>query len=280
MNFTINDESFLTKSISSELANLLKELEADAKIRNAFKKYISEVLKAYERSSIDNLTNLLSKPVKDKLLLTYPSSKETFENLSVDIKRHSESAITSLYENILEYCNNHGLSLRGKMPRLIIDGLLEIIIDDNNQTAKVGTIFIHTLNWEKIQIALDRERQRIWGRPFDAASFRDDLLEILSNLLKIKANPVGWVRLEDVYRTLKKMAQEKNPNWKTGGRLVAYYKDEFSADLSNLWNAQVNRKIEYPLIEMSSIRDPRLSFKVVMPDGQIGSYGYIRKKKE
>jgi len=63
-------------------------------------------------------------------------------------------------------------------------------------------------------------------------------------------------------------------------RLVAYYKDEFCADLSKLWKAQKQNDINIPHLELSGIRDNRLSYKVTLPDGKIELYGHIRPPKE
>lgn len=280
MTFMDDNESSLAKLICSDLDNLLKQVEVDIKQRNSMKKYLSQMLKAFEKSDTETLNRLLLKRVKDQLLTSYPIAKETLEKLFIDVKRHSEQAFSSLFGYFQEYCESEEISLRGKMPKLFIDYLLEVIMDEKKQTAKIGIVFLKTLDWERIRVTLDRERHRIWGREFNPLSFRDNLLNVHSELLKIKPSPVDWVRLEDVYQSLKTQIQQENPDWKKGGRLVAYYKDEFSADLSKLWKAQINQKIDFPHIELSGVRDPRLSYKIVLPDRRIDSYGHMRPRKE
>lgn len=280
MNILDNNESSLAKLTLSELSRLLQEVEKDIKQRNSIKKYLSKMKKAYERSDSEILIKLLSKQAKEQLMSLYPRARETMEKLSVDIRRHSEQAFSSLFSRFQEYCSNHKIHLQGKLPKLFVDRLLEVELNENKQTAKIGTVFLKNLDWEKIRVAIDRERHRIWYREFDPTSFRDNLLSVYSDIIKVKPNPVGWVRLEDVYQSLKRDIQQKNPNWKKEGRLVAYYKDEFSADLSKLWEVQISQKISSPHIELSGIRDPRLSYKIVLPDGKIESYGYMRPKKE
>lgn len=275
-----NNESSLTKLILSELSRLLQEVEKDIKQRSSIKKYLSEMKKAYEWSDSETLIKLVSKQTKEQLMSLYPTARETMEKLSVDIRRHSEQAFSSLFSRVQKYCENSKIDLQGKWPKLFINRLLEVEMDENKQTAKIGTIFLKTLDWGKIRVAIERERHRIWDREFDPTNFRDQLLNIHLEIIKVKPNPVGWVRLGDVYQSLKRDIQQKNPNWKKGGRLVPYYKDEFSADLSKLWKAMINQKIGFPHIELSGIRDPRLSYKIVLPDGQIGSYGHMRPKKE
>ena len=275
-----NSESSLARLISSELDYLSKQVGGDIKRRNSIKKYLSQIQKAFGQSDIEALNGLLLRQVKEELLAYYPTARETLEKLSIDVRRRSEEMFSSLFSRFQEYCENEKIPLRGKMPKLSIDNLLEADMNEKKQTAKIGTVFLRTLDWDKIRMTLDRERRRIWDRDFDLTGFRDNLLDAHSELLKIKPNPVGWVRLEDVYQTLKSQIQERNPNWKMGGRLVAYYKDEFSADLTKLWDAQTRQRIAFPHLELSGIRDPRLSYKIVLPDGQIGFYGHMRPKKE
>ena len=109
---------------------------------------------------------------------------------------------------------------------------------------------------------------------------RVELIDLYKEIILIKPNPVGWLRLEDIYQGLKNRVQVNNPAWNTGGRLVAYYKDEFSADLSNLWRAQTSERLGPPHIEFSGIRDPRFAYKVVLPGSQIGLYGHMRPVKD
>lgn len=280
MTFMDKNESSLARLIMSELSRLSQEVERDTKQRNSIKKYLSEMKKAYERSDTETLNRLLLRQTKDQLLSIYPTARETLEKLLIDVKRHSEQVFSSLFNHFQEHCKSEKISLRGKMPKIFINHLLEVYMDEKKQTAKIGIVFLKTLDWEKIRITLDRERQRIWDREFNPVSFRDHLLNVHLEIIKVKPNPVGWVRLEDVYQSLKRDIQQKNPNWKKGGRLVAYYKDEFSADISRLWKVQVAQQIGFPHIELSGIRDPRLSYKVVLPDGKIESYGHMRPKKE
>ena len=179
-----------------------------------------------------------------------------------------------------KYCAEHGLILKGKLPKLSINSLLDVELNEVKRTAKIGSSFSRNLDWEKLEVVLDGELKRIWERDVAPSVFRDELLSIHARILRLKPNPVGWVRLEDVYQELKRIEEGKNLDWKKGGRLVSYYKDEFSADLSMLWRAQAINKIDSPHIEFSGIRDPRRSYKVVISAGRIEQYGHIRPRKE
>lgn len=280
MNPLENAETSITKSISSDIDHLFQRIEADIKRGNVLKKYLLQLRKAFEQSDVETLSKLLSRETKSHLLTSYPTATNTIDKLAIYIRRTSEVSFSTLMDQFQKYCKSQGIGMRGKFPRFSIDNLLDVELDESKHTAKIGTIFLKTMDWEKIHTAVERERQRIWERDFNAAKFRDELLDVYSEVLKVKLNPTGWVRLEDVYQALKKRIQVSNPNWKAGGRLVAYFKDEFSADLSKLWQAQTSKTIDFPHVEFSGIRDPRLSYKVILPSDQIGLYGHMRPEKE
>lgn len=273
-------ESALSQQILSELSSLMQEVEKDTKQRNSVKKYLGSIKKEYEKSDIDATRKLLLKQTQNELTGLYPVAREILEKLSIDVKRQSEQGVSSLFARLEAHCNEKGIPLQGKTPKMFIDHLIEFNVNEKKKTAKIGIVNLPNLNWEKVQAALDQERRRVWGREFDPTDFRDRLLNICSELLRIKPSPVGWVRLEDIYQSLKIRAQQENPDWRKGGRLVAYYKDEFSADLSLLWRAQIDHVVDRPHTELSGVRDPRLAFRVTLPDGQNALYGYIRPKRE
>ncbi len=275
-----NPESNLEKSVVAELSQLGKLVEADAKRTAAHRKYLSQVVKAFEHGDSQAVSKLLANDTRGSVLALYPAAKETFEKLAIWVRRSTDANVALMQGKFEEYCQKHGAVLLGRLPRLSIDSLLNVEVNEVARTAKIGSVFLRGLDWQKVELTLERERRRIWGRDFDPARFRDDLVSVHAALLGLKPNPVGWVRLEDVYQELKRQAEKRNPKWKVGGRLVAYYKDEFSADLSMLWRAQVDRSIGLPHIELSGIRDPRLSYKVVLSAGRVEQYGHLRPRRE
>jgi hypothetical protein len=273
-------ESNLEKSIVAELSQLGKTIELNVKQATAHKKYISQLVKAFESGDSQSVTKLLRNDVRASVITVYPVAKETFEKLGIWTKRITDADLASMQSKFEEYCQKRGLGLRGRLPKMVVDELLGIEINETARTAKIGSVFLRGLDWHKVESTLEKERQRIWQRGIQPSRFRDDLISVHNRLLRIKPNPVGWVRLEDVYQELKRLAEEGNPEWKSGGRLVAYYKDEFSADLSMLWRAQADHVISPPYIEFSGIRDPRLSYKIVLSAGRVEQYGHIRPRRE
>src|SRR5205085_2110260 len=99
---------------------------------------------------------------------------------------------------------------------------------------------------------LERELDRIWGRPFEAAAFRDKLFSAYTQLVNRSPNPTGYVLLADVYRELRATRSGEVPGARSGGRLSAYYKDEFCADLSKLWQSQLSGQLSGTQLEFTS----------------------------
>jgi hypothetical protein len=157
--------------------------------------------------------------------------------------------------------------------------VLKITFDFKKRGAKVGTQYIQSLQWDKIKSALSAEQERLWRRGDDAAKIRDSLVVAYENAINKHPNVTGWVRLEDIYQELKKRIEKETPDWKSQQRLVAYYRDEFTIDLSILLLVQMAGKLAGTQIEFSAIRDPRLSFQVPLPDGTSNSVGFMRLKQ-
>lgn len=271
-------ESPLTRSIISELEKLVVSIGEDVAERNKLRRYVRQVVNALYENDLDALNRLLARPSGEALIRLYPQAKFTTDKLRMDIARKTEERLTQLYGRLQTYCGTHSITLQGKPPSFVVEHLVHIVFDPDRGTAKVGTTFLRTLSWDTIAKTIAAQLQRVWDRPFDAGAFRDEILDISEQVSRAKPSPSNWVRLNDVYQLLKERIQDRNPNWKKGGRLVPYYKDEFSADISKLWGAQASGELGQPHIELSGIRDPRLAYRVVLPDGQTASFGFVRRK--
>lgn len=271
--------SSLTRSILTDLDQLREDISTDIAERDKLRRHVARIRKALGENNLEALVRLLArKKQAENLTRLYPKASLILERLRVDVERRLDELFVQLFERLEAYCDQASISLRGRAPNFVIDSLLDLSFDRKKGTVKVGNTFLRTLEWDRISATIQEERQRIWGRPFNSSDFRDELLDIHTQLIRLKPNPTGWVRLEDVYQVLKEREQERNPNWRTGGRLVPYYKDEFSADLSKLWDAQAAGKLPGQQIELSGIRDPRVAFKVVLPGGGTETYGHLRPK--
>jgi hypothetical protein len=270
----------LTESILGDLEELGQEISQDIAERRRLRAHVKRTREALGEVNLEALLRLLDKKKELKSLeRLYPKASGILEKARIDLDRRLDDLMVELVNKLEAYCQQESIPLRGRSPDFVIDSLLDFSLDRRTGTAKVGNSFVPNLEWRNIRAAIEEERQRIWGRPFNASDFRDELVEIHVQVLELKPNPTDWVRLEDVYQVLKEREQERNPEWRSGGRLVPYYKDEFSADLSKLWAAQASGEVRGQHVALSGIRDPRAAFKVVLPGGQTESYGHLRPER-
>ena len=273
------EPSHLTQAIIAELETLSQSVTQDVSERSKARKTLAGLLKAMQDNDIDAAKRLFDSKL-DHLVNIYPETKEVREKLRIDLNRGYEGRLRQIYSQLESYCQAEGISLTGKPPKYMADHFLEIEFDSAGNRVKVGTQNLNNMKWDRVRDTLISERQRLWGRAFNAAGFRDGLLAIARNLARGKPGVTGgWIPLEEIYQTLKRQREEENPAWNKGGRLVAYYKDEFGADLSKLWREQSLNRLDAPHIELSAIRDPRKAYKVLQPDSTVGLFGFLRSRK-
>ncbi|MFC1881809.1 hypothetical protein ACFL2S_09985 [Thermodesulfobacteriota bacterium] len=270
--------SHLSHAIFNGLTNLFEEISNDLSDRNKCKLFIKKVLAAYKDEDIDKLEKLVSK-LPDKIRQIYPKSNEVINKLQLDLDRMISDRFNHIAEKLREYAKAKDIPIKGVSPNFVIDGLVEVILNKKNKSAKVGASGNRNLKWDSIRELLDNERKRIWKRPVIVRDYRDELLFVYESLMETKPNPSGWVALTDIYQNLKKNRERKDPNWRKGGRVASYYKDEFSADLSKLWQAQVRGEVPIPHIELSAIRNPKKSYIVVLHSNQTDHFGFLRPRR-
>lgn len=274
----LDASSPLTELILTELQKLTDAISDDVAERSKAKKTLTELRKGLESNDIDALAKLLGKR-SEQLVKTFPEARSTLEKLEIDVKRRQDEQARGVFSQLQEYCQAEGIPLHGSPPRFVADYFIEVELDHRANRSRIGIQSIRTLKWSFIREVFDSERARVWQRPFDATSFRDHLVQTYRDLERLKPGTTGWAALDEVYQMLKQRAEKEDPSWKRGGRLVAYYKDEFGADLSKLLEAQASQRIGAPYIELSAIRDPRRAYKVLRPDRNIDEYGFMRPKE-
>lgn len=275
----IESDSPLVQSILSELEESLKVIEGDVKQRGAAKRYLGELLKYYRKPEYGAVAKHLASAKRKKLVSFYPEVGGTLDKLEIDIKRKYEQVFPKLFSQIKAYCESGKIPISGSYPSLVIDSYIDVTADEKKRSINIGIKNVRSLDFDKLQYTIDSERERVWGREFDAQRFRNEIMEIYTELFGSKPSPVGWIPLPDVYQSFKARIERENPHWKKQGRLISYYKDEFSADISKLWKAQANGEIESPHIQFSGIRDPRKSFKIILPDGKVERLGLMRPQE-
>src|SRR5262249_50668833 len=157
-------------------------------------------------------------------------------------------------EAIRKFCAESKQPCQGRYPRLTVAHFIEISIDEAKGSAKVGSTSSQSLDWSKLRRILEKEVQRVWGRSFEPSAFRDGLLAAYERLNARSPSPTGYVRLTDIYKELRAERAHLDRNARAGGRLSAYYRDEFSADLSKLVAVQQRQQLPGRQLEFTSIR--------------------------
>jgi len=269
----------MAQTIVPSLDELLKKIGGDIAKRNRIKASIRRIREAWSNDNFDAVGRLISSENIQSILRFYPEGGIIIEKIKMCLELEIDEKINKIEMQLKKYCDDKRIKLHGKSPRFIIDHLINLELTRIRSTAKIGNVYLQSLDWGKIQEGIEEERERVWGRPFDYSKFYDDVILFYEKIADYERNPTGWVRLADIYQSLKTEIAKRNPDWKSKKRLVAYYKDEFSADLSKSWKAQNSNDSTDRKFEFSAIRDPRLAFKVILPDGATASYGFIRPKK-
>jgi len=271
------EQSPLTSSILVEIEELNSNITADVSERVKAQKLMSNLLKVLVDENYELIGQLLS---KGNLLITtvYPQAKPTLQKLQIDVNRRLDEQLRQTGSQLEEYCRSENIPLKSSGTKYVVDYFTDVEIDRQKGRTRIGNLSLNTLKWAKIKEGLDLERSRLWKREFNPLTFRDKLLKAYKQLGVTSPGATDWTSLEEIYQILKRESEEENPEWNKGGRLSAYYKDEFSVDLSLLWRAQATRLLDFPHIELSAIRDSRRAYKVLQPDNNIGFFGFLRPR--
>lgn len=273
-----SEQSHLSQSIVAELEELRQALTEDIARRSKAKKTLADLLKALAENDVDAAVRLEGGRMPQVVDLC-PQIKPTIEKLSVDLNRRQEEQLRQTSLQLEEYCRSEGLAVLGRPPKYTVDHFISVELDRKKGRSKVGIQSLSTLKWSSIRRTLEAEGARLWQRPFETSDFQDQLVRAYREVERAAPSPTGWAPLEEIYQVLKREKEQENPDWRAGGRLVAYYKDEFQVDLSKLWEAQASRGVPPPHIALASIRDPRRAFKLLQPDGNVGPYGFLRPEE-
>jgi hypothetical protein len=271
------EQSHLTQSIINELEQLNAVISSDVKSRSKTQKYIEKLLTAIKDNNFI-LVNQYLKQGSTLINTSYPQARQTINNLMIDTNRHLDEQLQQTRLQLENYCNEQGFQIKNNGMKFTIHHYIDVEFDQKTGRTKIGNKSINTFAWGNIKTALDLENVRLWGRDISLVDFQDSLSKAYKQIEKTDTKTTNWVSLDDIYQILKVNMEKENPNWKKGGRLISYYKDEFCVDLSLFWNAQASEKMENPNFEFSAIRDPRKAYKLIQPDNNIGFYGFLRPR--
>jgi hypothetical protein len=278
-NQTNRGDEQLKSAVKADLERLLSLVRRDVERRVRVRAALKRLVQAWDRGDSDYLSRFLAGPASGLLLDTYGDAELSLERLRLALGRGADLAQEELERHLADYCSAKGFRLEGRSGAFHVDTLLNVTFDLKKRGAKVGTQYLQSLDWGKIEATLDSEHERLWGRPSDVATIRDRLVASYDIVAALHPNPTRWVRLADVYQELKRRAERETPDWKTRRRLAAYYRDEFCVDLSRVWSTQMAGRLGGVQIEFSAIRDPRLSFQIPLPDATVTSVGFMRPEQ-
>lgn len=261
------DLDTLEHTLSDDIANLTKLRKLAQRLKSAWAASDGSVRGALKDQSISLLRS------------KYPKSGDLLERLATDANRQTTARASAMENVIRSFCAEANQPCEGRYPRLTIAHFIEVSVDTTAGRTKVGATSVQSCDWYKVRPVIEREISRVWGRPFNAATFRDRLLVTYDKIDTKTHSPTGDVRLLDIFQEMRAEMARDNPGAKTGGRLHAYYRDEFSADLSKLWKAQVSGELPGSQLEFSSIRRAEEGFSVILPNGGITTYGFVKRRR-
>lgn len=271
----------MASAVGDGIEQAIGDVRGDISRRQKHKDFLLRLQQAWAHRDLDTLARLAKGRAVEGLVATYPQAVPLVERLRILVDRAVEESYDVLARRLEAYCQERGIQCRGRNGKFVVQHLLGVEFERGANKVKVGNTFLQTSTWDKIQEATDKELARIWDREFHPDAFANELVSAYNKIVGERTtNLTRDVRLADVYRLLKERMEKKEPQWKRAGRLVAYYKDEFSADLSKLYEAQATGKLTRPRVRFSAIRDARLAFRVVLPDGSVQLYGFVRLEEE
>lgn len=270
-----SEGSPLSDSVRRKLAAVEESIAQDVAERTKLRKFLQRIRTGW--SNADGTTErLLRESAAVRLRSLYPEAGSLLEHLGADLQRQKAIRSGDLERTIRAFCAEIGYACQGRYPRLTVAHFIEVSIQEEKGRAKVGATSSQTLEWGKLRSVIQKEVQRVWDRPFEATKLHELLLVTYEKLHARSPSPTGYVRLRDIFDELRAERARSVPNAKAGGRLSAYYRDEFSADLSKLVRAQLQGELSGPTLDFTSIRQAEEGFSVILPSGDIATYGFVK----
>lgn len=246
-------------AVQRSLAKQSAAINADVAARDATLRLWTRLYRAMTEGRLQIAQRILLDPRIAATPTLYPELAQKHNRVSISVRRALDRRLTVLHDEIVAYARERNLQVTNGERRIVIDQLITVELAED-RTTRVQSNRVRSLAWEAVRPVLDSEYDRVWARARrESATFVAELEEYLTS------RGADNVRLRDVYEALK-LSRPAIP-----GRLVTYYRDEFSADLSVLLTTPSARRFEF-----SAIRDPRLAFPVVQGGGSLQQYGFVR----
>jgi hypothetical protein len=245
-----------------------ESLEADVRQRVAARNCWGLLARSMRERRISSAAKLLADPRLAEAAALYPQLASSIQRIRLAVQRAIEGQSTALSRSVKEYADGRGWRAETSQDRVVVDGLVVVsMLADGS--VKVQSKQVRSLAVPDVLRALESEHDRVWAR---AEQTRSDFAEEFRAVVQEAgrdADQQGYVRLQDAYSRL------KGSRPKGRGRLVSYYRDEFSADLSCVARDPILRR----QFQFSAARDPNLAFSVVLDDGTLNQYGYVRLRQ-
>lgn len=270
-----SEGSPLSELVARDLAAVEDAITAEITERTKLRKLLQRIRIGWSKADTSP-ERLLKDPGVLRLRALYPQAEPLFTHLSTDLQRRKMLRSGDLEQAIRIFCAETKQPCQGRYPRLTVAHFIEVSIDETKGRAKVGSTSSQSLVWSRLRPILERELHRVWGRPFEPCAFRDHLLATYERLNTRSPSPTGHVRLADVFHELRAERARSDRNARAGGRLSAYYRDEFSADLSKLVAVQQRQELPGQPLDFTSIRRAEDGFSVILPSGDIATYGFVK----
>jgi hypothetical protein len=229
----------MAQAIVPSLDNLLKKIGDDIAQRNKIRSSLQRIREAWSKDNFDSTSRVISSKNIQDISRFYPEGEITVEKIKMCLEQEIDEKIGRIEIQLKKYCDDRQIKLHGKTPKFIIDHLINVEINRKKNTANVGNVYLQSLDWGKIKESIEEEHKRVWERPFDYSKFYNDIILFYEKIANYDRNPTGWVRLADMYQSLKTEVAKRNHNWKSKKRLIAYYKDELLATIEKVPNIAV-----------------------------------------
>lgn len=197
----------------------------------------------------------------------FPNDKETYRELEADVRQRYQRYIRRFEGRLRKACERNGFGIAGRLPRLIVDGLIEVQVYPDKNAARINRKRANDLSLPTVIGKITEEHKRLWGRRFYPKAFMKRLYEAYEKVQKPAAASEGQqVPVKQVYDQL----SDGDENYKF---------DMFAADLSRLLESGELMTAKKKQLELGPVRDNRQAVYVFDRRSGKGRYlGLVRFK--
>jgi hypothetical protein len=175
---------------------------------------------------------------------SFPKDRENFNTLQSQVDQRYRNYISKYTGQIKNWCEANNLSLTGEFPEYTIDGLLDIKIDPNENTAYINKKSKKNISLQNIGNIILQEKKSLWDKPYNAKGFFNALRIAYNTVCTQKNIPLGeYAPILEVFRAMAKTKKK-------------YTQPSFSADISQLLESGFFEDGKH-VFELSPVRDSK-----------------------